>query len=313
MCHYILLCLPNYLSRRAEAQVVVARAEEKVDGVLQKMVSQYNSAVAMFTRTGSAHGHHYHGSPATNPYFTPTYGGYPHHYHPQGSTPNPSVSLTSTQFSPNMSPDFNSNNHYPHEVGHMTSSDQTAAMAAAASTWNHRYSACHRNIASGYNEWSHQRGHHALHNPTSFYSHLQPSPSSSTPSPNSSIHHQSHHALPISNNNHSSSTGTTSAPPSIGLTPSPDSGMTISDEVSSSGSPVTSVAVSGQAEQEQDFVGGVSAHHLASSLNGLIGSQQNNNLNHQQEQERPGQARSLFEWMKKHPYESSNNGTINKS
>ena len=172
------------------------------------MVSQYNSAVAMFGRTGSGHIHHYHASPATNPYFTPTYGGYPHHYHPQGATPNPSVSVTSTQFSPNMPPDFNCNNHYSHQLGHMTSADTTAAIAAAASAapWNHPYSACHRNIPSSYEDWSHhQHGHHPLHHPSSFYSHQQPSPPSSTPSPNSSSHHnhQSHHAA--SNNNNSTS------------------------------------------------------------------------------------------------------------
>ena len=122
----------------------------------------------------------------------------------------------------------------------------------------------------------------------------------------------------------------TSAAPSIGTPHSPDSGMAISDGVSSSGSPATGVAGQAQQQQQQHCLGGAPTahHHLASSLvngAGLIGSQQaqNANLNHQQQQQqqqqalhqqqqqqqRPAQARSPFEWMKKPSYNvSSNNG-----
>ncbi|CAG7818341.1 unnamed protein product [Allacma fusca] len=306
------------------------------------MVSYYNP-VAMLSRTGSGHHHQYHhSSPTSNPYFPHNYPGYPHphHAHHQGGGANSAVGVSSTQFSPNMAPDFNCNHQYPNHFGHMTPTD--TALAAAAAPWNHPsavYSACHRNLTSGYEEWSHQHGHHPLH--TNFYSHQQPSTPSSSPSPNSS--QQTIVAVGSHNGNHSPSsnvysTNTTfktefgpcsggnpqenssqemqtqgpvvsSAGPSIGTPHSPDSGMAISDGVSSSGSPATGIG-------GQHCLGGGGAHHLTSSvanLNGsMIGSQQNSNLNQQSlHTQRPAQARSPFEWMKKPAYSvPSNNNDL---
>lgn len=84
---------------------------------------------------------------------------------------------------------------------------------------------------------------------------------------------------------------------------SPDSGMAISDGVSSSGSP----ANGGGNNNGQHCLGGGN-HHINSSMNpSILGSQQTN-LNQQQSiHSRPTQVRSPYEWMKKPSYSVSCN------
>lgn len=136
------------------------RASESTWKGDNNMVSYYNPAtVAMFGRSGSGYPHHHHHSPPTqNPYFTPgAYGaGAYHHHNPHshqaaaaggtGGTGSPVGAglgasglpggLTSTQFSPSMSADFNCNHQYNPHFSNMTPDSMAVAAAAAAAASN---------------------------------------------------------------------------------------------------------------------------------------------------------------------------------